>query len=151
MTLRPLITLLAILALGSCEDFPTDPRSTLDRIRSEGSFRVGLVSSAVANEPGPNSKRLLMAVAKAANASPKLVHGETEVLLAALEEGRLELVIGRFEKKSPWASRVTFGPPVRVEQRGNSELLLRPAMRNGENGWIALIEREARNLGPAAQ
>jgi hypothetical protein len=142
---------MAILALGSCGDFPKDPGSTLERIRTEGSFRVGLVSSASKGSPDPISKQLLLAIGSVVHASPKIVRGETEVLLTGLEEGHLDLVVGRFEKKSPWTTRVTFGPPLRTERQGRSELLLRPVMRNGENGWIALVERQARDVAPSQQ
>jgi hypothetical protein len=151
MTLRPLILSLALLALGGCGDFPKDPRSTLERVRSDRSFRVGLVPSAGTDDPDPTSAKLLAAIGSAAHASPAIVRGETEVLLTALEEGHLDLVVGRFEKKSPWATRVTFGPSLQTHRQGQSELMLKPVMRNGENGWIALIEHQARDLAPSGQ
>ena len=148
---RWFIVSLALIASASCTDFPKDPRGTLDRVRGEGSFRVGLVSSAAREDPEQLAQRLVDRIGKAARASPQMVSGETEVLLTGLEEGHLDVVIGRFEKKSPWAARVTFGPPLRTDTQGKSQLLLRPAMRNGENGWITLIERQARDLAPDEQ
>jgi hypothetical protein len=151
MILRPLIALASICALGSCGDFPKDPKSTLQRIGSEHSFRVGLVSTTGENNASGTTKQLLLSLASETHASPQVIRGETELLLTRLEQGKLDLVIGRFEKKSPWASRVTFGPPLRTEQQGNSEILLRPAAQNGENAWIGLVERKARDLAPAAR
>ena len=151
MKLRTFIISLALIASASCADFPKDPRGTIDRARDQGSFRVGLVSSAGRRDPEQLAQRLVERIGKAVQASPKIVRGETEVLLTGLEEGHLDVVIGRFEKKSPWAARVTFGPPLRTDTQGKSQLLLRPAMRNGENGWITLIERQARDLAPDEQ
>ena len=151
MSVRPFILSLALLALSACGDFPKDPRSTLERVRSEHSFRVGLVPSAGTEDPDPTSAKLLAAIGSVAHASPKIARGETEVLLTALEQGHLDLVIGRFEKKSPWATRVTFGPPLQTHRQGQSELMLKPVMRNGENGWIALVEQQARDLAPSGQ
>jgi hypothetical protein len=148
MNARLFLSLLAIFALGSCGDFPKDPRSTLDRIRTERLFHVGLVSSGSNGNVDPAAMQLIGKIGGATQASPQLVRGETEVLLTDLEEGQLDLVIGDFEKKSPWAARVTFGPPLKTQWQGKSELQLKPAMRNGENAWIALIERETRNLAP---
>jgi hypothetical protein len=151
MNRRLFIISLATFALVSCSDFPKDANSTLERIRTERAFRVGLDSPSGKGDPDRAVEQFIGRIGGAAQASPELVRGETEVLLTALEEGRLDLVVGRFEKKSPWAARVTFGPPLRKERQGKAELLLRPAMQNGENAWIALIEKQARDLAPAAQ
>jgi hypothetical protein len=75
--------------------------------------------------------------------------GDAEPLLNDLEEGRLELVIGRFDEKSPWAARVEIGPPLRSEKHGDAEFHVAPAMRTGENAWISLVERRARDAGRA--
>lgn len=82
---------------------------------------------------------------------PVIERGDAEGLLKGLEQGRLDLVLGRFEKKSPWLSLVTFSPPLRVEKEGKETFHLAAAMRNGENAWIGLVEREARDVAPEAQ
>jgi hypothetical protein len=151
MRSRPFISFVALFALASCGDFPKDPRSTLERIRTERAFRVGLVSQVSDRGVDPATKQLVDAVSAAVPAAPTFVQGETEVLLTGLEDGQLDLVIGRFEKKSPWSARVTFGPPLKTDWQGKSQLLLRPVMQNGENGWIALVEREARNVAPSPE
>jgi hypothetical protein len=151
MQQRLFISFFALFALASCGDFPKDPRSTLERVRTERAFRVGLVSKASDSGVDPATKQLVEAISTAVPALPTFVRGETEVLLIGLEEGQLDLVIGRFEKKSPWSARVTFGPPLKTDWQGKSQLLLRPVMQNGENGWIALIERQARKVAPSPQ
>ncbi|HEX8585375.1 MAG TPA: hypothetical protein VF680_13330 [Allosphingosinicella sp.] len=80
-----------------------------------------------------------------------MIRGDAEPMLDQLEQGELDLVIGRFEKKSPWAKLVTIGPPLRREMQGKTEFRLAPVLRNGENAWIALVEREVRDAAPEAQ
>jgi hypothetical protein len=88
---------------------------------------------------------MLRGIGGAVRASPQIVSGNSETLLVDLEEGKLELVVGKLEKKSPWAHRVTVGPALRREFQGKTEFQLAPLMQNGENGWIAVVERAARD------
>ena len=139
---------LALLAAASCTDFPRDPEGTLDRVRAERSFRVGLVAPLAGTDPKVGA--LLGRVARASGARARVESGDAEPLLNRLEEGELELVIGRFEAASPWKRMVSFSPPLRVEKHGKSSFHLVAAMRNGENAWIGLVEREARAVGDPA-
>lgn len=141
----------ATLLATACGDFPRDPDGTLERVRSEGSFRVAIVMAPAGGGPTAEVTALLRSIGKSAGAKPRLVWGEAEPMLNRLEQGELDLVVGRFEKKSPWARLVTIGPPLRREKQGKVEFHLAPVMRNGENAWIGLVEREARNLAPEAQ
>ena len=134
---------IAAVALASCGPFPADPRGTLERVRSERSYRVGLI--APADRSMPEAGRLLRRVSAATGASPRVQTGDAEPLLKRLEEGELDLVVGRFDAKSPWKLQVSFGPALRREKQGKTRLQLLPAMRNGENAWISLVERAARD------
>lgn len=139
----------AVLLLSACGNYPRDPENTLSQVRSEGIFRVGLV----AGEQGQSDKarQLVDRIAEATSAKPVITSGETEPLLLDLEEGKLDLVVGTFDKKTPWAVRVTVGPPLERTFDGKIHEQLAPAMRNGENAWISLVEREVRDLAPEAQ
>jgi hypothetical protein len=148
----PSFAVLGLLALASCNaGFPRDPEGTLDRVRMERSFRVGLVAPLAEGTSEAKVDALLARIGKVSGASPSVEQGDAEPLLKRLEEGEIDLVIGRFEKKSPWKQLVTFGPPLRIERHGKAEFHLAPLMRNGENAWIALVEREARDVAPEAQ
>jgi hypothetical protein len=140
------------LLCASCTDFPKDPEGTLNRIRSEGRFRVGIIAPlGLQKGNDPELAPFLTAVGTAASARPAVISGDAEPLLGKLKQGQLDLVIGRFEKKSPWSTLVEIGPPLRSERQGKTELLLAPVMRNGENAWIALVEAQARNAGANAR
>ncbi|HEY0625273.1 MAG TPA: hypothetical protein VGD10_00925 [Allosphingosinicella sp.] len=144
-------SILAVLLATSCGDYPRDPEGTLKRVQGEKSFRVGLVAPLGEAGDGSEAARLLQAISVRTGAEPRIVRGDAEPLLNRLEEGDLDLVIGRFEKKSPWARLVTIGPPLRREMHKKVEFHLAPVMMNGENAWIGLVEREARNVAPEAQ
>ena len=140
---------LVFLAAGSCSDFPRDPEGTLDRVRAERSFRVGLVAPISGTDPRVDA--LLRRVAKVSGARGRVERGDAEPLLTRLEEGDLDLVIGRFKTASPWKRKVSFSPPLRIEKHGKTKFQLVAAMRNGENAWIGLVEREAREVGEPAR
>jgi hypothetical protein len=145
------LSCLLLLAAASCSEFPADPDGTLERIREQRVFRVGLVRLPGDGGIAAPAARLLQRVGQAAGARPRLERGEMEVLLHRLEEGEIDLVIGRFEAKSPWTGLVSLSPPLHKEKSGKAEFRLAAAMRNGENAWIGLVEREARAVAPEAQ
>ena len=139
---------LALLAAGSCADFPRDPEGTLNRVRAERSFRIGLVAPLSGSDPKVDA--LIRRVSKVSGARGQVESSDAEPLLNRLEEGELDLVIGRFEVASPWKRLVSFSPPLRIERHGKTRFQLVAAMRNGENAWIGLVEREAREVGEPA-
>ena len=146
MNWRPALCL-ALLAASSCGEFPKDPEGTLQRIRAERAFRVGLVAPLDEATLDPKARILLQRVSAASGARPLIEIGDSEPLLNRLEEGEIDLVIGRFEKASPWKNLVSFGPPLRIEKHKKAEFHLIAAARNGENAWIGVLEAEARNAG----
>ncbi|MDB5695407.1 MAG: hypothetical protein JWN21_950 [Sphingomonas bacterium] len=127
--------------IATCAPLPRDPDGTLDRIQREGRFTVGRVAGAT----DAAGMRVLADVARATGARPVVRSGQLEPLLLDLEEGRLDLVVGgRFDAKTPWATRVTLGPP--LDEGAHREHIV---ARNGENAWIMLVERAARAEGGA--
>ena len=125
---------------------PRDQEGTLERIAEMREVRVGLVAAA---EQSPDFARLRSFVERASAAAggrPRVEHGTAEALLLRLEAGQLDLVVGEFDRASPWYRRVHLLPPIATRSEGDSEIEATAAARNGENGWIMLIEREARAL-----
>ncbi|MBB5687549.1 hypothetical protein [Sphingobium boeckii] len=132
-----------ILTLVACGGYPRDPDGTLDRVHSQHVFRVGLIASG----GGPDAERFIKRIADVTHARPEIRHGGTEPLLLDLERGALDLVIGELADDSPWRDRVTIIEPLAERGTQKQPILLNPIARNGENAWIMLLEREARNSG----
>lgn len=139
--------LLPLLLLAGCNGLPRDTAGTLDRIHARGDIRIGIVVDP-AGEPQP-ARALMARVSHDAGARASLVPGSAEPLLVALEQGRLDLVIGPFAEESPWAARVTLAPPVAGRREGGTPILTRAAIRNGENRWAMLVESASRRQAPA--
>jgi hypothetical protein len=143
-TLPRFAVLGALCAMAASCGLPKDSEGTLDRVRESRQIRVGLI---LAGAPiDPRAGMLLARLRGATGAEPRLVPGDAEPLLSRLEEGELDLVVGRFTAASPWSTMVTLTPPLATTKQGESELILAAAMQNGENAWISLVEREAREL-----
>lgn len=141
--------LAAALILSGCGNYPRDPEDTLNLVRQNGSFRVGLIAGGDAQSD--KTSELIERIAAATGAQPATISGDAEPLLMELEEGKLDLVVGTFDEKTPWDTRVTVGPPLERRLEGKSHQQFAPAMRNGENAWIALVERQVRDIAPEAQ
>jgi hypothetical protein len=136
--------MIAALLLVGCDDIPKDVDGTLDRIKGERSFRVGLIGSD-GSPAGVDRQRLFVQrVARATGASASVEEGPTEPLLLKLEEGELDLVIGELAPRSPWSKQVTILPPLGEEVTKDGHVHVAAMARNGENAWISLLYREAR-------
>lgn len=136
--MKALLLPAAALLLAGCDGVPADSDGTLERIRGERSFKVGLIASGA--PAGERDRLLLGRLSRATGARPLVEHGAAETLLTRLEEGELDLVVGEFAERSPWAAQVALTDPIAAQGR----TVHAAAMRNGENGWIALVHREAR-------
>jgi hypothetical protein len=132
----------AALALAGCDRLPRDPDGTLDRVKAERRFRVGLIATGGTPAGLERETEFLRRVATATGAAPALEEGASEPLLLALEDGELDLVIGPLSPESPWVGRVALLRPI-GETLAPQHVLLTPIARNGENRWIMLLEREA--------
>jgi ABC-type amino acid transport substrate-binding protein len=142
--IRTFLLATALLAAG-CDSIPADPDGTLERVRADRLFRVGLIAS---HAPPPNGAAdLLRRLSRATGAKAAVERGPAEALLTRLEEGELDLVLGEFAEQSPWSAQVTLTEPIGA--RGAT--VLAAAARNGENAWIALVHREARAAASAAK
>ena len=138
--------ILAFLTLSACGDVPRDQEGTMERIRAMREVRVGVVASSFQAPDGHRLRALIGRSAAAAGGLPTIVEGASEPLLLQLESGALDLVVGEFDRASPWYRRVHLLPPMAARSVGDSRLETTAAARHGENGWILLLEREARAL-----
>src|SRR5690606_27027493 len=133
--------ILAAIA-AACADLPRDPEGTTERVRHAHEIVLGEVAGAPLS---PGVGRTLDRVAARLDPGVETVSGHGEDLLGRLEKGEVDLVYGHFAASSPWAARVHFGTPLGSRRNiGKDERVPRFAFRNGENGWIALVERATR-------
>lgn len=130
--------LAAILALGACTDIPRDPERTESLVRETGTIRLGVTNGGKQSE---DAKRALERVAAITNARIERRMGESEQLLSELRDGRIDLVYGSFADASPWGKEVHFtSAPGWRAKPPPSQAVPRFAIRNGENGWLMLVE-----------
>lgn len=144
--MKRLVLLVGLAVLGGCDALPKDQSGTLDRIGGYRAIRVGVIASAEPPIHGNKLAALLRRLGAVTGARPQLVPDAAEPLLLQLEAGELDLVVGEFDRSSPWVRRVHLIPPLAREERPGSTIETTAAARNGENRWIMLVEREARAL-----
>lgn len=139
------LAIVAVVLLAGCDSIPADPDGTLERVRQEHRYRVGLIASHL---PPPGAAAdLLDRLSRSTGASPSVERGPAEALLTRLEEGELDLVLGDFAQESPWAAKVTLSEPIAA----GGPTIFAAAARNGENAWIALVHRQVRASASGAR
>lgn len=144
--IRSVALLLLLPAIAACDAIPRDVEGTSERVRAQGWMRVGVIASGSDRPTAGLQRALILRVAQAAGARPVLETGSAELLLAGLERGELDLVVGEFDPGSPWTRRVHFLTPLLDYREDGVDSRVTGAARHGENGWIMLLERQARAL-----
>lgn len=137
----------SMLLLCGCDNYPRDVADTGKRVAASKTIQVGLLAGPYSDHQKRLIHAYLAALRNRTGSTPVLRMDETEVLLARLEEGKLDIVIGRLADDSPWIDDVTLLDPLEKQRVGSRTLGLRPIARNGENHWIALLESVARDQG----
>lgn len=136
------------LLLTACGSYPRDIEGTSERVRREGMMRVAFAE--LDTRQTTIAQRYAKLVAKRAGARlQERTAGATEALMMQLEQGKLDLVIANVATDTPWLGRVAVVEPLSKVRRANGKITLSPVARSGENQWIALLEREARDLETA--
>ncbi len=131
--------LIAAAVIAGCHAMPRDPDGTLDRVRADRAFAVGLIAPGPSGRPAERQAALLARIAKRTGAEPRIEQGAAERLLEKLEDGELDLVVGDLSTDTPWRGRVTMFRPLAEHVRARHAIALTVAARNGENAWIALV------------
>lgn len=129
------------LACAGC-DYPRDPDGTTGRVRASGIIRVGLAEIAPPDEL--SARRFLATMERASGAHARVERAPAETLLARLEAGKLDLVLGDFAEDSPWIDNAALMEPLTRRIVGERVVGLAPVAQNGENEWIGLVERTVR-------
>lgn len=131
------------LALAACGPYPRDVTGTLGDIERTHGFKVGFTD--MRPDDRAAAAAFVARLERATDATATIVTNPAETQLALLETDQLDLVIGEFAKDTPWATDVTILEPLARRTVGTHEMGLSPVAANGENRWIALLEREIRD------
>lgn len=139
---------LVILALTGCGSIPRDPDGTLERVQTERVLRVGASPSPDRVDlasPGAVSglePDLVTGFAESLGAEIEwTVAGETE-LVAAMERGELDLIIGGLESDSPWADKASITRAYASSTDATGETVEHVmAVPLGENALLVRLER----------
>jgi hypothetical protein len=140
--------ILMLCALAACGPYPRDVDATLSDIEGTQVIRVGfadLRASDLASAQG-----FVARVEDATGARARVDTAPAETQLARLEDGQLDLVIGEFADDTPWGTEFAILEPLGWRQVGARRLGLSPVAANGENRWIALLEKAVRDRAAEA-
>ncbi|MFE2756940.1 substrate-binding periplasmic protein [Actinosynnema sp. NPDC059335] len=154
---RRVVLLVVVLAAAGC-GLPRDVDGTLDRVRG-GVLRVGVtenrpwtvVGDGPAEEVSGAEAELVGRLADRLGARVQWRHGSEAALMAAVEERRLDLVVGGLEANSPWTGQASLTRPyattrVVVAAAGDVPADLagvRVAVREGTDEAAALADEDA--------
>lgn len=137
----------AVLLLAGCGGpFPADPDGTLERVTG-GTLRVGVTANVpwTATEPGgpPSGLEVDLATEFAAtlDAGVEYTVGSEEDLFGRLETKELDLVVGGFTGRSPWADQAALTTPYTTvpDEQGEPEPHVMAAPL-GENAFLVALE-----------
>ena len=138
MPAKLVISVVLALSVAGCDAYPKDPAGTTEHIRQTGTLRTGLV--ATAEQDYADARAFAGRLAGRLGAKPEFEIGAAAELMRRLDDGDLDLVVGRFAKKTPWKERAAFSAPVGERQpSGKDDPVLRGAVRTGENRWLMFI------------
>jgi polar amino acid transport system substrate-binding protein len=136
----------ALLLLAGCGTLPRDAAGTLDRVRggvlragaTEHDGRVAITDDGTVSGPEAD---LVTAFAASLDAQVEWTTGSEAHLVSLLERGGLDLVVGGFDTKTPWAQQVAATRPydVGADVRGRKRDLVL-LTRKGENGFLVELE-----------
>lgn len=144
--LRAVMCLLALASLVACGSIPRDPDGTLERVRAEQLLRVGAspAEGSVAFEGDSASGReaeLAVDFAEELGAEVSWTLGGEGELVAAMERGELDLLVGGLQADSPWADKVSLTRPYRESTELDETIKHVLAVPLGENAMLVRLER----------
>lgn len=155
----------AALLVGACDPYPKDPHKTYANIRNEGVIKVGVVDHppfAVKHDtnmpPTGIEVRLIQGFADNLSVSPQWHVLPGRLAFDLLSEGKLDMVIGGFDKNDPWSKKSSFTRPYFISRVGyaarpDDQIALEKeetvhhvmAVRKGENRLLTVLEEYLKN------
>ncbi|HTN56272.1 MAG TPA: transporter substrate-binding domain-containing protein [Microbacterium sp.] len=139
------LALVAVALTGCGMQIPADPHGTLQRVQ-DGTLRAGATENPPwvevneADAPGGLEPDLVVQFAERLDADVRWTTGSEADLIAALERGELDLVVGGFLDDTPWTDRGAMTRPYaeRTTEHGNRKQVM--IVRMGENALLTELE-----------
>ena len=140
-------TFVCLLAAGCGLTIPADPERTLERVTGS-TMRVGVSPNppwtdvSETGEPSGTEVDLVREFAGTLQAQVEWVVGGEQPLIAALELGELQLVIGGLTSETPWTEKAAITKPYAETQdpEGRRKKLVMAAPM-GENEFLLALEK----------
>ena len=138
--------LVPVLLLAGCGlQVPADPDGTLDRV-SGGTLHVGVSphegwAEIEGGQGVGREAELVEAFATSIDAEVDWVEGGEEHLMASLQRGELDLVIGGLTDATPWSTHAAITRPY-LETTDDAGATVRHVMATplGENAFLVALE-----------
>lgn len=148
-----IVSLIAGLSLTGCAThYPADPHGTLNRVTG-GVLRVGAVHdepfvSTKGEQPTGDEVRLVEDFANTLDADIEWTTASEEHLVADIEHGQLDLMIGGMTDKTEWQQKVGLTRPYRTTTNDHGETEKHVmAVRNGENAFLLELDQFLQSHG----
>lgn len=140
------LALVAVALTGCGMQIPADPHGTLQRVAEDGTLRAGATENRPwvevneADAPGGLEPDLVVQFAERFDADVRWTTGSEADLIAALERGELDLVVGGFLDDTPWSDRGAVTRPYaeRTSEHGGRKQVM--IVRMGENALLTELE-----------
>lgn len=135
-----------LLSLAGCSTMPRDPGGTLERVRETSVLRVGASPSGDLVRPdgdavGGSEARLVTGYATSLGARVRWRVGGEEELVAAMERGEIDVIVGGLSAASPWVDTVSLTRPYAVSTDHGRQVEHVMAVPMGENALLVSLER----------
>lgn len=145
---RALLAAVVVLAAGCGVSVPADPDGTLDRVRGS-TVRVGVSPNPPYTEvaspgadPAGSEVELVRAFADHLDAEVAFTVAGEQSLVARMEAGELDLLVGGLTDRTPWQKQVAVTRPYQETPApggGTDRHVM--AVPMGENAWLVELER----------
>lgn len=141
-----MVSLAMVAAVAGCAPhYPADPYDTLTQV-TDGALRVGASHnepfvSWAGSAPSGREVELVERYAETLNAEVEWTRGGEEDLVARLERGELDMIVGGLTNKTPWKKKVGLTRPYAqtIDQFGQKEKHVL-AVRKGENAFLLELD-----------
>ncbi len=139
------VAVVTVLLAGCGVQVPTDPHGTLERVE-DGVLHAGATANAPWVEVDPSGiptgsePALVQDFAQQLGSEVEWTVGSEAELVAALERGDLDVVVGGFRDDTPWVDKAAVTRPYAETTTPDGTEKHVMITRMGENGFLVALE-----------